>query len=83
MLNRDDLVFCRNRRPARGLNARVSNESAPRGPRLHAPSRARQDSVWGQRQRVNRNAPIPSAWVRWNYFCANKDDDSRPALRGT
>jgi len=41
------------------------------------------DSVWGQRQRVNLNAPIPSAWVRWNYFCANKDDDSRPALRGT
>src|SRR5438876_7932086 len=62
---------------------KVSNESAPRGPRLHAPSRARQDSVWGQRQRVNLNAPIPSAWVRWNYFCANKDDDSRPALRGT
>jgi hypothetical protein len=22
-------------------------------------------------------------WVRWNYFCVNKDDDSRPALRGT
>src|SRR5204863_3181702 len=38
-----------------GLNAKVSNESAPHGPRLHAPSRARQDSVWGQRQRVNRN----------------------------
>jgi hypothetical protein len=23
------------------------------------------------------------AWVRWNYFCVNKDDDSHPALRGT
>ena len=22
-------------------------------------------------------------WVRWNYFCVNKDDDSAPALRGT
>jgi len=22
-------------------------------------------------------------WVRWNYFCVNKDDDSHPALRGT
>jgi len=22
-------------------------------------------------------------WVRWNYFCVNKDNDSRPALRGT
>ena len=21
-------------------------------------------------------------WVRWNYFCVNKDDDSHPALRG-
>ena len=21
-------------------------------------------------------------WVRWNYFCVNRDDDSRPALRG-
>ena len=23
------------------------------------------------------------AWLRWNYFCVNKDDDSHPALRGT
>lgn len=23
------------------------------------------------------------AWVRWNYFCVNKDDDSHPVLRGT
>jgi len=23
------------------------------------------------------------AWVRWNYFCVNKDDDAHPALRGT
>jgi hypothetical protein len=23
------------------------------------------------------------AWVRWNYFCVNKDDDSHPALHGT
>lgn len=23
------------------------------------------------------------AWVRWNYLCVNKDDDSKPALRGT
>jgi len=23
------------------------------------------------------------AWVRWNYFCVNMDDDSHPALRGT
>jgi hypothetical protein len=23
------------------------------------------------------------AWVRWNYFCVNKDDDSHPSLRGT
>jgi len=22
-------------------------------------------------------------WVRWNYFCVNKDDDAQPALRGT
>ena len=22
-------------------------------------------------------------WVRWSYFCVNKDDDSHPALRGT
>jgi hypothetical protein len=22
-------------------------------------------------------------WVRWNYLCVNKDDDSHPALRGT
>jgi len=22
------------------------------------------------------------AWVRWNYFCVNQDDDSHPALRG-
>jgi len=22
-------------------------------------------------------------WVRWNYLCVNKDDDSQPALRGT
>ncbi len=22
-------------------------------------------------------------WVRWNYFCVNKDDDSHPAIRGT
>ncbi len=22
-------------------------------------------------------------WVRWDYFCVNKDDDSHPALRGT
>jgi hypothetical protein len=22
-------------------------------------------------------------WVRWNYFCVNKDDDSHPVLRGT
>jgi len=22
-------------------------------------------------------------WVRWNYLCVNKDDDSNPALRGT
>jgi len=22
-------------------------------------------------------------WVRWNYFCVNKDDDSHPALHGT
>ena len=22
-------------------------------------------------------------WVRWNYFCVNKDDDSQPVLRGT
>ena len=22
-------------------------------------------------------------WVRWNYFCVNKDDDFHPALRGT
>ncbi len=22
------------------------------------------------------------AWVRWNYFCVNMNDDSRPALRG-
>ena len=22
-------------------------------------------------------------WMRWNYFCVNKDDDSHPALRGT
>ncbi len=22
-------------------------------------------------------------WVRWNYFCVNQNDDSRPALRGT
>jgi hypothetical protein len=22
-------------------------------------------------------------WVRWNYLCVNKDDDSRPVLRGT
>lgn len=23
------------------------------------------------------------AWVRWNYFCVNKDDDSHPVLHGT
>jgi hypothetical protein len=23
------------------------------------------------------------AWVRWNYFCVNKDDDANPILRGT
>jgi len=23
------------------------------------------------------------AWVRWTYFCVNKNDDSKPALRGT
>ena len=23
------------------------------------------------------------SWVRWNYFCVNADDDSKPALRGT
>jgi hypothetical protein len=23
------------------------------------------------------------AWVRWNYFCVQANDDSRPALRGT
>ncbi len=23
------------------------------------------------------------AWVRWNYFCVNMDNDSHPALRGT
>jgi hypothetical protein len=23
------------------------------------------------------------AWVRWNYFCVNKDGDGQPALRGT
>jgi len=23
------------------------------------------------------------AWVRWNYFCVNKDDDAHPVLRGT
>jgi hypothetical protein len=23
------------------------------------------------------------AWVRWNYFCVNENDDSHPALRGT
>jgi len=23
------------------------------------------------------------AWVRWNYFCVNKDDDSHPVLRGS
>ena len=23
------------------------------------------------------------AWVRWNYFCVNKDDDTRIALKGT
>lgn len=23
------------------------------------------------------------AWIRWNYFCVNKDDDSHPVLRGT
>jgi hypothetical protein len=23
------------------------------------------------------------AWVRWNYFCVNANDDSKPALRGT
>ena len=23
------------------------------------------------------------AWVRWNYFCVNQDDDTHPALRGT
>ncbi len=23
------------------------------------------------------------AWVRWNYFCVNKDDDAKPILRGT
>ena len=22
-------------------------------------------------------------WVRWNYLCVNKDDDSQPVLRGT
>jgi hypothetical protein len=22
-------------------------------------------------------------WVRWNYFCVNANDDSKPALRGT
>ena len=22
-------------------------------------------------------------WVRWNYFCVNKDDDTHPGLRGT
>ena len=22
-------------------------------------------------------------WVRWNYFCVNKENDSEPALRGT
>jgi hypothetical protein len=21
-------------------------------------------------------------WVRWNYFCVNKDDDARPSIRG-
>jgi hypothetical protein len=23
------------------------------------------------------------AWVRWNYFCVNKDNDAQPALHGT
>ncbi len=23
------------------------------------------------------------SWVRWNYFCVNADNDSKPALRGT
>ena len=32
------------------------------------------DIVQGGPQRV---------WVRWNYLCVNKDDDSHPALRGT
>ena len=32
------------------------------------------DIVQGGPQRV---------WVRWNYLCVNKDDDSYPALRGT
>ena len=31
---------------------------------------------------IIQNGPA-RVWVRWNYFCVNKDDDSHPALHGT
>lgn len=41
----------------------------------------------GRRERNSFVSIIQSGpervWVRWDYFCVNKDDDSHPALHGT
>ena len=41
----------------------------------------------GRRERNSFVSIIESGpkrvWVRWDYFCVNKDDDSHPALHGT
>ncbi len=46
--------------------------------------------LFNQNGRKERNSFVDivrsgpdSAWVRWNYLCVNKNDDSSPGLRGT